>query len=149
VSEDCFVCRKLAGELEPPGGALYEDDLVYASHIFDIQGRGGPIYLGWLIVETKRHAPWLAELTPEEAAAVGRLLPPLARALVDGIGADWVYTATIGTGVPHFHLHLLARYPDTPRELPWHSVDEWEDAPRGGPDEIAATVDRVRSRLRF
>jgi histidine triad (HIT) family protein len=63
--------------------------------------------------------------------------------------SDSVYTATIGTGVPHFHLHPVARYPDTPRDVPWHSVDAWEGAARGGRDEIAATVDRIRSRLRF
>jgi diadenosine tetraphosphate (Ap4A) HIT family hydrolase len=149
VSDDCFVCRKIRGDLSPPGGPLYEDDLVYASHVFDVGGRGAPTYLGHLIVETRRHARWIAELSADEAAAVGRLLPPLARALVDGIGADWVYTATIGTGVPHFHLHVVARYPDTPRDLPWHSVDEWDGALKGGPDEIAATVERIRSRLRL
>jgi histidine triad (HIT) family protein len=149
VTDDCFVCRKMRGELTPPGGPIYEDDLGYASHAFDVEGRGAPTYLGWLIVETKRHAPWLAELTSDEAAGVGRVLPALARALVDGLGADWVYTATIGTGVPHFHLHLVARYPDTPRDVPWHSIDEWEGASKGGPDEIAAAVERIRSRLRL
>ena len=149
MSDDCFACRKLRGELPPPGGPLYEDDLVYASHVFDVQGRGDPIYLGQLLVETKRHAPWVADLTPEEAAAVGRVLPPLARALVDGLGADWVYTATIGHGVPHFHLHLFPRYPGTPSELRWYEVDEWEGAPHGGADEIAATVDRIRAQLPY
>jgi diadenosine tetraphosphate (Ap4A) HIT family hydrolase len=89
-----------------------------------VQGRGDPRYLGWVIVETKRHARWLADLTLDEAAAVGH-------------------------GVPHFHLHVLARYPDTPSDLRWHEVDEWEGAPRGGADEIAATVDRIRAQLPY
>jgi histidine triad (HIT) family protein len=149
VIDDCVICRKHRGDPPTPGGLLYEDDLLQATHAFDVEGRGTQSYLGHLIVETKRHTPWLGELTVDEAAAVGRLLPPLARALVDGLGADWVFTATIGTGVPHFHLHLVPRYPDTPRDLPWHSVDEWEGAPKGGADEIAATVDRIRAQLPY
>jgi histidine triad (HIT) family protein len=149
VTDDCVICRKHRGDPPAPGGPIYEDELVVATHKFDLGGGAAPWYLGHLIVETKRHATWLAELTPEEAVAVGRLLPALARALVDGLGADWVFTATIGTGTPHFHLHLLPRYPDTPRDVPWHEVDEWEGSRKGGPDEIAATVERIRSRLRF
>jgi len=29
---DCFVCRKHRGEVVVPGGAICEDDLVYAGH---------------------------------------------------------------------------------------------------------------------
>ena len=30
---DCYICRKHRGELLIPGGAIYEDDLLYAGHI--------------------------------------------------------------------------------------------------------------------
>jgi diadenosine tetraphosphate (Ap4A) HIT family hydrolase len=63
------------------------------------------------------------------------------------LGADFVFAAVIGTGVPHFHLHLLARYPGAPPELPWHRADEWEDAPRGGSAEVAAASERLRKGL--
>jgi diadenosine tetraphosphate (Ap4A) HIT family hydrolase len=149
VTHDCLICRKHAGDPPTPGGPLYEDELVHATHAFDLRGGGSKSYLGHLLVETKRHAPWLADLTPDEAAAVGRILPPLARALVDALEADWVFTATIGTGTPHFHLHLLPRYPETPRDLPWHGVDEWDGARKGGATEIAATVERIRAQLPY
>jgi diadenosine tetraphosphate (Ap4A) HIT family hydrolase len=58
------------------------------------------------------------ELTPEEGAAVGRAAARLAKALTDAGGAEWVYSAVIGTGVPHFHLHLLPRFAGTPRDVP-------------------------------
>jgi diadenosine tetraphosphate (Ap4A) HIT family hydrolase len=78
---------------------------------------------------------------------VGRAAARLARALIDAGDAEWVYSAVIGTGVPHFHLHLLPRYPGTPREVAWHAVDEWEGGPHGGADEIADFAKRLKPLL--
>jgi hypothetical protein len=41
------------------------------------------------------------------------------------------------------------RHPRTPSELRRHQVGEWESAPCGGADEIAATVDRIRAQLPY
>jgi diadenosine tetraphosphate (Ap4A) HIT family hydrolase len=141
----CLVCRELTGEVVLPGGFVYEDELVAGFHVISIEQPDEPSYLGHLLVVTKRHAPRLGDLTDDEAAAVGVAATHLARSLVHRGGADWVFSAVIGTGVPHFHYHLVARYPETPRDLPWHQVDEWEGARRGDPDEIAAFVERLRS----
>ena len=65
---DCFVCRKHQGHILIPGGAIYEDELVYAGHVRSDQGA---TYLGYLMAEPKRHVPGLAELTDEEAQALG------------------------------------------------------------------------------
>jgi diadenosine tetraphosphate (Ap4A) HIT family hydrolase len=48
--------------------------------------------------------------------------------------------------VPHLHVHLVPRYPGTPREY-WSplTLDEWPDAEHGGPDEIANRVARLRA----
>ena len=146
MNGDCLICRKHRGAPSPPGGALHEDEIVFASHVFDMQGGGRLTYLGHLIVETKRHAESISELNDDEAAAVGRVAARLSRAL-RGAGASWVYAITIGHGVPHFHLHLLPRYPDTPTELRFHEVDEWEGAAKGGPEEIADIVARIRAQL--
>jgi histidine triad (HIT) family protein len=53
----------------------------------------------------------------------------------------------IGHGVDHFHLHLIARYPGTPREFWWTRVDEWPGAPRGGAAEIAEITARLRAAI--
>jgi hypothetical protein len=37
LTDDCFVCRKIQGDAPPPGGPLYQDDLVYAPHVYDVQ----------------------------------------------------------------------------------------------------------------
>ena len=68
--DDCFVCRKHRGETRTPGGPIYEDALVYAGHA-DIPDGHTTVYLGYLLVEPKRHAPGLADLTDAEAQAVG------------------------------------------------------------------------------
>ena len=50
----------------------------------------------------------------------------------------------IGTRTPHFHLHLLPRYPGTPREIAWHELDESEGGAHGGAEEIADLVERLK-----
>jgi hypothetical protein len=42
---------------------------------------------------------------------------------------------------------LLPRYSGTPRDVPWHSVDEWEDARHGGAHEIAELVALLETSL--
>jgi diadenosine tetraphosphate (Ap4A) HIT family hydrolase len=142
MEADCLVCREISGAIAVPGGAIVEDELVFGFHVLDVEGTGEPLYLGHAMVSPKRHAPGLADVTDEEAAALGVAVARISRALV-AEGADHVFSAVIGTGVPHLHIHLLARYPDTPRDLPWTQVDEWDGARKGGYDEIAALVGRL------
>jgi histidine triad (HIT) family protein len=97
-----------------PGGAIAEDDLVLLSHIVtpDTMGReGSTAYLGHLFVEPRRHAPGLADLTDAEARSVGWWSARASGALREVAGAEHVYAAVIGDGVPHLHVHLKPRYP--------------------------------------
>jgi histidine triad (HIT) family protein len=118
AAAECFVCRKHRdrGSLLP-GGPVGEDDLVIVSHLApDAPGRSGrPVYLGHLFVEPRRHAPGLADLTDAEARAVGWWCTRASRALREAAGAEHVYAAVIGDGVPHLHVHLVPRYPGTLR----------------------------------
>ncbi len=47
---DCFICRKHRGEIVIPGGAIFEDDLLYAEHAGAQAGQAA--YLGYIMVET-------------------------------------------------------------------------------------------------
>jgi histidine triad (HIT) family protein len=141
----CLVCREQRGEVEVPGGFLWDDDLVVAFHVPPLDDDRGKPYLGHLLVTTRRHVDHFGDLSDEEAERVGRIASRLARALREQHDATRVYSAVIGPRLPHFHLHLLPRYPETPPELRWIEVDEWEGARRGGRDEIAALVERLRS----
>jgi histidine triad (HIT) family protein len=143
---DCFICRKHRGELFIPGGAIYEDDLVYAGHA---QIREGQLvaYLGYLMVEPKRHARGLADLTDIEAQALGLLVTRVSRALKASTAAEHVYAFVLGDGVSHLHIHVVPRYPNAPPEYWGVHVDEWPDAPRGGPEAIAELCARLRRHL--
>jgi len=142
---DCFVCRKHRGEEPVPGGAIYEDDLVYASH--KAPPPDGRAYLGWCFVEPCRHASGLADLTDAEAQAIGWLVARLSRALKAELNAEHVYAFVIGDRVPHLHVHLIPRHPGAPREYWGVRVDEWPEAPQGNEAEIAALVARLRAWL--
>ncbi len=148
---DCFVCSKHRnrGSLMP-SGPVAEDDLVLVSHIAtpDVLGRDGTTaYLGHLFVEPRRHAPGLADLTDAEARSVGWCCTRASRALRDVAQAEHVYARVIGDGVPHLHVHLLPRYPGTPREYWWTRVDQWPQARRGGAAEIEGLVRDLRGYL--
>ncbi len=146
MESQCLVCRELRGDVAVPGGFLLRDESVTAFHLPPLDDHGRP-YLGHLLVVTHRHVACLGDLSDDESAAIGRAAARLARALTEAGGAEWVYAAVIGTGVPHFHLHLIPRYPGTPPTVRWHEVNQWEGARRGGAEEIAELVERLRGRL--
>jgi len=145
--ETCFICRKHHG-LEPiPGGAIYEDESVYAGHAQIPEGQT-LAYLGYLMLEPKRHIRGLADLNDEETQALGRLSARLSRALQRSEHAKHVYAFVLGDGLPHPHIHLVPRYPGAPPEYWGVHVDEWPEAPRGGPTEMAALCARLREALK-
>ena len=149
---DCLVCRKHRehGSLVP-GGPIGQDELVLVSHIATpdtLGGEAATTYLGHLLVEPRRHAPGLADLTEAEARAVGWWCTRASRALRDVSGAEHVYAAVFGDGVPHLHVHLLPRFPGTPREYWGTHVNKWPEARRGDAAEIGALAQELRGYLR-
>jgi diadenosine tetraphosphate (Ap4A) HIT family hydrolase len=143
---NCFICRKHRGEIQVPGGAIYEDDLVYAGHAAIPEGEAAG-YLGAVLVEPRRHVPEIGDLTAEEAARIGVLLARLGRALQASEAAEHVYLFVLGHHVAHLHVWLVPRYPGTPRDYWGPRVDEWPEGPRGGPADIAALCGRLRAQL--
>ncbi|HEX4690073.1 MAG TPA: hypothetical protein VH276_05240 [Solirubrobacteraceae bacterium] len=147
--EDCYICRKHAAMSVVPGGVITEDEHAVVSHLplTTPTACSSEVYLGHLFVELRRHVAELGELTTDEAASVGRLAALASRALMSSEGAEHVYAAVIGHGIPHFHLHLIARYPGTPEAYWWTRLDEWPDAPRGDAVAIIALADRLRAAI--
>ncbi|MCP4426666.1 MAG: HIT domain-containing protein [Chloroflexi bacterium] len=145
---DCFVCQKHRGDVSVPGGVIYEDDLIYISHA-SILGDKTTAYLGALLIEPKRHIPSLASLTNAEAQRIGLYVAHLSRALLNGESVERVYQFVTGHHAPHLHVWVIPRYLDTPREYWGMRVDEWPDAPKGGPEEIAALCERIRAAIQL
>jgi diadenosine tetraphosphate (Ap4A) HIT family hydrolase len=119
---------------------VWRDDLVWVKHLVN---RPMPVTLGHLLVETDRHAPYVDSLTDEESAAVGRAVRDAARALRSELDVEAVHAMVINTRLEHFHEHVVVRHRGTPTEHPWHQVDDWSDAPSGGPSEVASLCKRL------
>lgn len=141
--DQCRICAKHRGE-EPAGGELIAGlDGFWVWHV--APGADGTASLGHLIIESDQHRPYLADLSDEEAGALGRLRTRLARALRAEVGPSFVFAAVIGTGVAHFHEHLICRHHGTPPEVPWHASDE--AGPQVDQETAAALARRIGERL--
>lgn len=145
---DCLVCQKHQGIIPVPGRVIYEDNLIYISHASILDGQT-TAYLGALLIEPKRHIPSLASLTNAEAQRIGLYVAHLSRALQKGENVEHVYEFVTGHYEPHLHIWVIPRYPNTPRAYWGMRVMEWPDAPRGGPEEIAALCDRIRASIQL
>lgn len=145
MSAACLCCREVAGEIDLPGGLLVDGEYAVAFHLPPLPQNARP-YLGHCMVLARRHVDHLGDLSDPEAEAVARAARRVAAAL-RGEGAERVHLAVIGTGVPHFHLHLFPRYPGTPDGTPWTELDALPGAPHGGATEVAALTGRLRARI--
>jgi diadenosine tetraphosphate (Ap4A) HIT family hydrolase len=139
----CRLCERLRDPSVIPGGAIYEDDLLHASHWYG----DGPGYLGEILIQTKRHTPGVADLTDEEARDVGLQSTRIARALKEVVGAEKIYTYVFGEAVPHFHELVVARPHDVPERYWRLNLSDWPEAPQGDAEAVAELAVRLRARL--
>lgn len=143
LAQSCLVCDELEGRVDLPGGFVAETELAVAFHVPPLPGRPEP-YAGYLMVSPRRHgAAGFADLDDAEARDMGALMARASRALREQ-GAARVYSATIGHGVEHLHVHVVARWPETPEDVAWHRVDEWPGARRLDAAGVADLTGRLR-----
>jgi histidine triad (HIT) family protein len=110
---ETIFSKILRGEI--PCHKLYEDAQVLA--FLDI----APLALGHAVVIPKEPAPTLDQLSDDSAAAVGRVLPRLCRALQAATGTrDYNVLQNNGRpahqAVDHVHFHIIPK-PDDARGL--------------------------------
>jgi len=106
---DTIFTRIIAGEL--PCHRVYEDDKVLA--FLDI----GPLSSGHTLVIPKEPAETLDQLSDDAAAALGRVLPRLSRAVLRATGAqDFNVLQNNGAAahqaVGHVHFHIIPKFSD-------------------------------------
>ena len=127
--------RILDGEL--PCHRVYEDDHVLA--FLDV----APLASGHVLVIPKERKAELHQLTDEAAAALGRVLPRLARAVRAATGAT-AYNVLQNNGreahqaVPHVHFHIIPRAGQLGLGIGWSPI------PLEGPE---ALLERLRAAL--
>jgi histidine triad (HIT) family protein len=138
---DCHFCQRMTHPGVLRDRLVFEDDSFHVSHQLE---EDGPTYLGILLIQTKRHAPGLAELTDGEGRKLGYLIQRTSRALRTCTSAAWTYVFSFTEGYRHVHVVIAARYPETPREYVRLSITDWPDAPKGGRPEVVALSQRLR-----
>jgi len=109
----------ISGEI--PCHKVYEDDMVLA--FLDI----GPLSPGHTLVIPKERAQFLHQLSEASAAAIGRVLPRLARAVMIATGAtSYNILQNNGTAahqaVFHVHFHIIPKTETGGLELGWKTL---------------------------
>ena len=108
----------LAGEI--PCHRVYEDDKVIA--FLDIN----PLSRGHVLVIPKEPAETLDQLSDDSAAAIGRVLPRLSRAVLAASGARH-FNVLQNNGAPahqavfHVHFHIIPKFDDAGLEIEWNA----------------------------
>ncbi len=104
---DCVFCRMIAGE--EPASIVYEDEAVFAA--MDIVQPGSHKVL----VMPRRHVADIYELGEDEAGALFRTVPAIARGIKRATGCSGLNLlqsngADAGQTVFHLHVHLFPRF---------------------------------------
>ncbi len=118
----------LDGEI--PCHKVYEDEHVLA--FLDV----GPLSHGHTLVIPKERKAFLHELSDTAAAAIGRVLPRLARAVMAASGAE-AYNVLQNNGsaahqaVFHVHFHIIPKHGDAGLGIGWPATSlDAAEAPR-------------------
>ena len=103
----CISCDILAGMRTNPGGTIYENEF------WHVDSASEPVvWRGFLIIKLKRHCEQLAELTVEEAEALGPTIRAVCYGLTQALQSAKVYVCSFGDGVRHIHFWALPRPPE-------------------------------------
>jgi diadenosine tetraphosphate (Ap4A) HIT family hydrolase len=94
-----------------------------------------------MLLITRRHVAGPAHFDDREARAFGPALRHFERTLERVTGALRIYTAAMGESHPHFHAHMVPRYPTMPRDAKAWSVFDLQRAVGAG--EVAIDLQAV------
>ena len=119
---------------EIPCHRVWEDDNVLA--FLDV----GPLSRGHVLVIPKEPAAQLHDLSEDSAAAIGRILPRICKAVLEATGAS-AYNVIQNNGllahqtVMHVHFHIIPKFEDgSGLEIGWNAIS-LED-----PETLAADI---------
>jgi diadenosine tetraphosphate (Ap4A) HIT family hydrolase len=102
--DGCLACELSAGRVALPGGTIARESGWVVEHCL------GPLGVGTLIVKPERHVVHVAELTGEEAAAMGQLLHRAATVVSELCNPDQVYICLWShAGRKPGHIHYVVQ----------------------------------------
>lgn len=136
--EPSIFTRIIQGEI--PSYKVYEDEQVIA--ILDIQ----PLTKGHTLLIPKEPAPSMDQLSEESAAALGRALPKVCKAILQATGAT-AYNLIqnngreAGMSIAHVHIHIIPRFPESTHSFVWPYGEIDHEAAPGLAEDIAAAME--------
>jgi len=135
---ETIFSKIIRGEI--PCHRVYEDDLVLA--FLDIN----PLCEGHVLVIPKEPAATVDQLSDESAAAIGRVLPRISRAVIAATGVR-DFNILQNNGAPahqavfHVHFHIIPKHPDGKGlGVGWKAL-------KLGPDEGKALAAKIAEHL--
>ena len=144
-TEGCYAC----GQHQRPPSTLPSRERVFDDGLWRVAHAFSSSLPGWLVVVARRHVTAMAQLTPAEAAALGRLLVATARVVERTRAARKAYLLFLaeGTGFEHLHVHVVPRSETLPADRRGPAVLHYLRQP---PDQwvIPAEMDRIADELR-
>src|SRR5579864_5202198 len=136
MAGECVFCQIIRGE--SPASFTYQDDTVVA--FMDVQ----PITQGHMLVVPREHAVLMTDINETAAMRTFRVARRLAAVARHTLGASGVNLLVMDgeaayQDVPHFHVHVIPRYPQDGFGLTFPSNYERPPA-RAQLDAIAAAL---------
>jgi diadenosine tetraphosphate (Ap4A) HIT family hydrolase len=112
----CLACDFVTGRQPLPGGVIHDAGAWIVEHCV------GPLGVGTLIVKPRRHVTAVADLTEDEAAALGPLLRRATQVVTELIAPEQTYVTlwSHAGGVP-VHIHFVIQ-PITVELMQAHGV---------------------------
>ena len=134
----CPLCEEGRPDETPHGVRFFAGEVSDAYLVrADIQ-RGLSV-----VVWRGRHVVEPTELSDAEAAAYGREVLHVSRALLEVLRPVKLNYDVLGNSVPHLHTHLVPRYADDPRPG-WPFPFPEPDPPPIPPERLRADVEALR-----
>ncbi len=106
IDNNCIFCKIINKKI--PAEVVYEDDRFLA--FLDIN----PIQLGHILVIPKEHYIWMQETPDEIIGKIFIICKKVMLSLKKTYTADFIKVKVIGNEVPHFHIHLIPQYLNSP-----------------------------------
>ena len=136
MPEPCIFCEIVRGS--SPVSWVYQDDTVVA--FMDIQ----PITQGHMLVVPREHAVLMTDINETAAMRTFRVARKLAAVARHTLGASGINIIVMDgeaayQDVPHFHVHVIPRYPRDGFGLTFPESYE-QKPPRAQLDAIAAAL---------
>jgi len=138
MKTDCIFCKIADGKL--PAAKVYEDSDILA--FMDI----GPVVKGHTLIIPKQHYNPITETPPEVLQKLIVVVQKIARAQVNGLGADGINVIQsngkiAGQIIPHIHFHVIPRF-----KSDGHS---WNWTPRkyDNQDEMNGLAQKIKNAL--